>query len=111
MTLAPGKAVVLWAGGAPNCPGVTNWFVASGLQLGLNDTGGDSITLKTSGGTTLLTYAFGDATINKSFNLNPDITGTTYVLHRRRARACADPACPGPFTVAQGRIPIHLWPA
>ena len=81
MTLNPGKAVVVWAGGAPNCPGVTNWFIASGTQLGLNDTGGDSITLKTGGGTTLLTYAYGDATVNKSFNLNPDITGTAYVLH------------------------------
>ena len=87
MTLNPGKAVVLWAGGAPNCAGVTNWFVASGGQLGLNDTGGDSITLKTTGGTTLVGYAYGDATINKSFNLNPDVTGTAYVLHDTLAGA------------------------
>ena len=87
MTLNPGKAVVLWAGGAPNCAGVTNWFVASGGQLGLNDTGGDSIALKTTGGTTLVSYAYGDATINKSFNLNPDVTGTAYVLHDTLAGA------------------------
>ena len=29
----------------------------------------------------LLTYTFADATVGKSFNLNPDITGTAYALH------------------------------
>jgi cysteine-rich repeat protein len=81
MTLDPGKAVVVWAGGAPACPNVTNWFVASGGQLGLNDTGGDTITVKNAAATTVTSYAYGDATINKSFNLNPDVTGTAYVLH------------------------------
>src|SRR5262249_18005620 len=29
MFLAPGKAVVVWGGGTPNCAGVTNFFTAS----------------------------------------------------------------------------------
>jgi len=80
MTLDPGKAVVVWAGGAPACPGVDDWFVASSGQLGLNDAG-DTITLKDASANQLLTYTFGTATATKSFNLNPDITGTTYALH------------------------------
>ena len=35
----------------------------------------------------MVSYAYGDATINKSFNLNPDVTGTAYVLHDTLAGA------------------------
>jgi cysteine-rich repeat protein len=80
MTLDPGKAVVVWSGGAPNCPGVTNWFTTSSTLLSLND-GGDTITLADAAATQLLTYTYPAATMNKSFNLTPDITGTTYALH------------------------------
>jgi cysteine-rich repeat protein len=84
MTLAPGKAVVVWGGGAPNCPGVTNWFVANSTshQLGLNnDT--DTITLKSADASpvVLATTSYTTSTALISANLNPDLTGTTYALH------------------------------
>jgi hypothetical protein len=84
MTLDPGKAVVVWGGGAPACPGVTDWFIASSGGLGLNDTGGETITLKIGDATstTLSTATFtGNAPVAKSLNLNPDITGTAYATH------------------------------
>jgi len=89
LTLAPGKAVVLWGGGNPNCPGVTNFFTNGTFHsLSLND-GGDTITIAT-GGTnpvTIATYTYGDATFGptetrQSQNLSPDVTGTAYVLHK-----------------------------
>lgn len=85
LTLAPGKAVVIWAGGAPACAGVTNWFtpVATQGTLSLNN-GGDTITLATGGATpvTIATTTYTTATQAVSFNLNPDaMTGTTYALH------------------------------
>ena len=48
MTVAPGKAVVVWGGGAPACAGVgpTMWQKASTGQLGLQDSGGDTITVQ-----------------------------------------------------------------
>lgn len=79
MTLAAGKAITVWGGGAPNCAGVTNWFKASTGQLGLNDAG-DTVTVK-AGAVTVVTSTFGTSTLNKSFNLDPDITGAAYVLH------------------------------
>ncbi len=85
LTLAPGKAVVVWAGGAPACAGVTNWFTPVLTQgtLSLNDAG-DTITLATGAATpvTIATTTYGAATVGTSFNLNPDaMTGTTYALH------------------------------
>ncbi|CAN5778527.1 hypothetical protein BH11MYX3_BH11MYX3_01880 [soil metagenome] len=84
MTLAPGKAVVVWAGGAPNCPGVTNWFTAPAAQhtLSLNDAG-DTITLATGGATpvTIATVTYAAQTVGTSSNLSPDVTGTAYALH------------------------------
>lgn len=84
-TLAPGKAVVVWGGGMPNCPGVTNWFVnavANQGTLGFND-GGEQVTLMSADSTPveLATATFGAATLAVSFNRSPDITGTTYALH------------------------------
>ncbi len=90
LTLAPGKAVTVWAGGVPACPGVTNWFtpVATQHTLSLND-GGDTITVKTAGATpvTIATTTYGQATIATSFNLSPDVTGTVYALHTAVAGA------------------------
>ena len=79
MTLEAGKAMVVWGGGAPACPGVTNWFTASTGSLGLNDAG-DTVTVK-AGTTTVATATFGLSTTGKSFNASPDITGTTYAVH------------------------------
>jgi len=82
-TIAPGKAIVLWGGGVPACPGVTNFAVAA-AGLGLNDDG-DTVTIKSAGGTpvTLATLTFTDAeaVVNVSFNRSPDITGTAFALH------------------------------
>lgn len=84
MTLLPGKAVVVWAGGAPACPGVTNWFTAPATQhtLSLNDAG-DTITLATGAATpvTIATTTYSTQTVGTSSNLSPDVTGTTYALH------------------------------
>jgi hypothetical protein len=85
LTLAPGKAVVIWGGGAPACAGVTNFFVnGTAHTLSLNDAG-DTITIKTGGATPVTiattTYTSSQVQIAKSLNLSPDITGTTYALH------------------------------
>jgi hypothetical protein len=80
MTLQPGKAIVVWTGGAPACAGVTNWFVASSGQLGLNDAG-DTITVNSATSVQLLQVMYPAATLNVSSNLSPDVVGTTYALH------------------------------
>lgn len=80
MLLDPGKAVVVWGGGSPACPGVNNWFVASSNSLGLNDDG-DTITVATGGGVQLAQYAYPAQTANVSSNLDVDITGTAYMRH------------------------------
>ena len=91
MTLAPGMAVVVWGAGAPNCPGVTNWFVASTGQLGLNDDL-DTITVATGDATPvpLITHAYTTPTLNVSFNRSPDVTGTVYALHNAVTGAVGD---------------------
>lgn len=83
LTLAPDKAVVIWGGGAPACAGVTNFFTnGTSKTLSLNDAG-DTITIKTGGASpvTIATTTYGTATKAVSFNLSPDISGTTYLLH------------------------------
>jgi cysteine-rich repeat protein len=81
LSLDPGKAVVVWAGGTPACAGVANWFLADTANgLGFNN-GGDTVTVKNAAAQTLATYTYTATTAGKSFNLSPDITGTTYVLH------------------------------
>jgi hypothetical protein len=83
LTLAPGKAVVIWGGGTPMCSGVTNWFTnGTKHTLSLNDTG-DTITIATGGATpvTIATTTYASGTIGKSLNLSPDVSGTTYALH------------------------------
>jgi cysteine-rich repeat protein len=83
--LPPGQAFVVWNAGAPACPGVTRFAVASSGQLGLNDAG-DTISVEL-GATSLLSYTFGAATTNVSANLSPELTGTTYVLHNAMSGA------------------------
>ncbi len=83
LTLAPNKAVVIWGGGTPQCPGVTNFFTnGTRHTLSLND-GGDSITIKTGGANpvTIATTTYAIGTLGKSLNASPDITGTAYALH------------------------------
>ncbi len=85
LTLAPNKAVVIWGGGTPACPGVTNFFTnGTAHTLSLNDAG-DTITIKTAGATPVTiattTYTATMVTIGTSLNLSPDITGTAYALH------------------------------
>jgi len=78
--LEPGKAIVVWAGGAPACAGVTSWVVASTGQLGLNDSG-DTITIKNAAMATLAQLTYPAAVANVSSNRSPDVVGTTYALH------------------------------
>ncbi|MGE0396966.1 MAG: DUF4215 domain-containing protein [Kofleriaceae bacterium] len=83
MGLLPGESVVVWAGGAPACAGVDNFFTASGGSLGLNNSGAESITVAAAGagGAMLATVAFTATTQGVSSNLDPDVTGTSYALH------------------------------
>jgi hypothetical protein len=81
MILDPGKSIVVWGGGAPACTGVTNWFVASSLQLGLNDAG-DTITVKDANMVQLIQVVYPAATLNVSRNLSPELnTAATYANH------------------------------
>ncbi len=83
LTLAPGKAVVVWGGGVPACAGVNNFFTnGTAHTLSLNDTG-DSITLATGGATpvTIASTTYTAPTIGISSNLSPDVTGTAYAQH------------------------------
>ncbi|MBA3453033.1 MAG: DUF4215 domain-containing protein [Deltaproteobacteria bacterium] len=84
LTLAPGKAVVVWGGGAPACPGVTNFFTNGTFHtLSLNDAG-DTITVATGAATpvTIATTTYtSQSMVRTSLNLSPDVTGTTYALH------------------------------
>ena len=102
LTLMPGKAVTVWAGGAPACAGVTNWFtpVATQHTLSLNDAG-DTITVATggAGAMTIATTTYGASTVGVSMNLNPDLTGSTYVLHTAIANHVGN-ASPGKKTDA-----------
>lgn len=94
LTLAPGKAVVVWGGGSPACAGVTNWFVASSGQLGFNDTPGvhspgagisERITIRTPGPTPVVIvqkdFLEDQVKTNISLTLDPDLTGTSYIDH------------------------------
>ncbi|MGE0547959.1 MAG: DUF4215 domain-containing protein [Kofleriaceae bacterium] len=88
--LEPGKAIVVWGGGAPACADVTNWAIASGGQLGLND-GGDTITVADAAAVQLIQVVFPAATANVSANLSPDVTGTTYDLHNNVSSTAFSP--------------------
>lgn len=76
--LQPGKAFVVWGGGAPACPGVTDFQVASTPNLGLSND--DTISVK-SGSQTIATTTYTGATAGVSSNRSPDVTGSAFVNH------------------------------
>jgi len=86
--LPPGKALVVWSGGAPACPGV-NYFATTSGGLGLNDSGGDAVIVKPAGavGADLINFPYTTTTAGVSANRSPDITGATFVLHTAVAGA------------------------
>ncbi|ATB30143.1 hypothetical protein MEBOL_003598 [Melittangium boletus DSM 14713] len=81
-SLAAGKAIVVF-GGASGIGGTPNAVAASTGQLNLSNSG-DTVTLKSSAGSTVDTVTYGSSLSGSdgvSFNRSPDLTGTTYVLH------------------------------
>jgi cysteine-rich repeat protein len=76
--LQPGKAFVVWGGGSPACPGVTNFQIASSNVLGFNNA--DSIIVKRSG-TIVASVTYSGAASGISSNRSPDVTGTSFVAH------------------------------
>jgi endonuclease/exonuclease/phosphatase family metal-dependent hydrolase len=81
-TLAPGKAIVVFAASPP--AGLTNAVAASTGQLSLAN-GGDSVILKDGGGVTKNSFAYGSAlagTDGVSMNRSPDASASgSFVLH------------------------------
>ena len=83
-TLAPGKAIVVFAGAGSIPAGLANAVAASTGQLSLAN-GGDSVILKDGGGATKNSFAYGSSlagTDGVSMNRSPDASaGGTFVLH------------------------------
>ncbi len=88
-TLVPAHgAIVVFGGGTPNSTlgafgGALVQKASDVNKLSLNNTGGDSVTIKNTDGLVVAFMAYGDLTGNngKSLNLNPDLTGTARVAH------------------------------
>ena len=82
-TLAPGKAIVVFAGASGIPAGLTNAVAATTGSLALGNSG-DSVILK-NGGTTVTSYTYPSSlsgTDGVSMNRNPDATATGgWVLH------------------------------
>ncbi|HYH79633.1 MAG TPA: lamin tail domain-containing protein [Longimicrobium sp.] len=83
-TLAPGKAIVVFAGSASIPAGLANAVAASTGQLSLAN-GGDSVILKDGGAVVKNSYSYGSAlsgTDGVSMNRSPDASATgSFVLH------------------------------
>lgn len=83
-SLAPGKAIVVFAGSGSIPAGLTNAVAASTGQLSLAN-GGDSVILKDGGGVTKNSFTYGSSlagTDGVSMNRSPDASATgTFVLH------------------------------
>lgn len=83
-TLAPGKAIVVFAGAAAIPAGLTNAVASSTGQLSLAN-GGDSVILKDAGAVTKTSYTYSSTlagTDGVSMNRSPDMSGTgSFVLH------------------------------
>lgn len=80
--LLPGQAVVVFGGGT-GAPTIFNAlaFRIGGSGLGLNNTGGDSVTIRDNSNILVTSMSFG-ATQAASFNLSPEATfGSPYVVH------------------------------
>ncbi len=80
--IAADCAAVVFGGGTPTGPfGNSLVQTASTNSLGLNN-GGDTITVTDGSGTVITTVTYGsEGGQNASVTLDPDITGTTYVVH------------------------------
>lgn len=83
-SLAPGKAIVVFAGSGSIPAGLTNAVAASTGQLSLAN-GGDSVILKDGGGVTKNSFTYGSSlagTDGVSMNRSPDASASgTFVLH------------------------------
>jgi hypothetical protein len=83
-TLAPGKAIVVFAGSASIPAGLTNAVAASTGALSLAN-GGDSVVLKDGSAVVKNSFAYGSAlagTDGVSMNRSPDASASgTFVLH------------------------------
>lgn len=82
-TLAPGKAIVVFAGSASIPGGLTNAVAASTGQLSLAN-GGDSVILKNASAVTQTSYTYSSTlagTDGVSMNRSPDATTGSFVLH------------------------------
>jgi hypothetical protein len=91
LVLGAGDAVVVFTGGTPTFDGTAPdaWCGAlpagvstlTGGALNLNN-GGDTITLRDAGGTTLATMTYGaEGGAETALVLDPELTGSNYVLH------------------------------
>lgn len=83
-SLAPGKAIVVFADAANIPAGLSNAVAASTGTLSLNNTG-DTVTLKNSSGTAITAYTYASSlagTDGVSMNRSPDASASgTFVLH------------------------------
>ncbi len=82
-TLAPGKAIVVFAGSASIPGGLTNAVAASTGQLSLAN-GGDSVILKDASAVVKNSYTYSSTlagTDGVSMNRSPDATTGSFVLH------------------------------
>ncbi|MCA9296803.1 MAG: thrombospondin type 3 repeat-containing protein, partial [Phycisphaerales bacterium] len=74
-------AIVIFPGGTPVGQfGGVQVQVASTGQLGLNN-GGDSVIVRDAGGLIITQMSYGSATNGNGLNLDPEVVGTSYVLH------------------------------
>jgi beta-lactamase superfamily II metal-dependent hydrolase len=93
-SLAPGKALVVYAGAASIPVGLTNAVAASTGALSLNNTG-DTVILKNSSAATVTSYTYASslaAVDGVSMNRSPDASATgTFVLHTNISSLSASP--------------------
>lgn len=92
-TLAPGKAIVVFAGSSAIPAGLTNAVAASTGTLALGNSG-DSVILKDGGGVTKTSYTYPSSlsgTDGVSMNRSPDATTGSFVLHTALVSAGSSP--------------------
>lgn len=118
-TFAPGttigtcQALVIFGGGTPTGSfGGAQVLVADSGALGLNNSN-DSITLN-DGSNDRISVAYGTASSNQSYTLDPDITGGSYVEHSTATGSSGALFSPGtqingsPFTACGGALPPRV---
>lgn len=100
-TIVPaGEAVVVFGGGIPtgqfgNAAANANVFVASTGGLSLNNSGGETITVKNGAAVTVDSVTYSSSISNESSNRNLDITGATFVRHTLVTGAAGRTFSPG----------------